>query len=626
MMPIWKDASYFDSPSKDVKDGPHNEDDDKDKSENDNTTKEVNTAGQHVNTASLVVNTGHFELNTVDLSLNTASSSDPHSPTDMFKFGASDTLEATHVEFFSDRDAQKVDLGNIPNSYRVPTNSHTRIHKDHPIKTMIGEVKSFIQTRRINKPTSEKELNPQAFLKLYLIHLRWKQCRKNFFNSSSNRFGYLWICLIERRPLEQNGSSEIRKMKEEEVYVTQPPGFKDPDHPDKVYKVVKALYGLHQAPKVRHETLSNYLKFNYLDVKSASTPVDLEKPLVRDEDTNDVDVHLYRSMIGSLMYLISSRPAIMFAVCACARFQVTLKTSHLLAVKRIFRYQKGKPTLGLWYPRDSPFKLVAYTNSDYARATQDRKSTTRGYQFLGNKLESWQYKKQTMVATSTTEAEYVAAASCCGQKVNPLGNSKEVKTLRYLSLVVPLKKVGDEAVHKELGDRMERAATTASSLETKQDNVIYVSLIRQFWETTSSSTYENGEIEITATIDGRVKSVTESDPTISPPPNSSPSRVPTPLYDSPLPGGNTTGNEKGRMTLNELMVLCTLLSKKVESLESDLKQIKLTYGAAYSKLIMKVKKLKNKVKSRKAKRRVRFIVSEDEDDLEDPSKQGRKIA
>ncbi|GJW13847.1 retrotransposon protein, putative, ty1-copia subclass [Tanacetum coccineum] len=120
-------------------------------------------------------------------------------------------------------------------------------------------------------------------------------------------------------------------------------------------------------------------KFNYTDVKSATTPVDLEKPLVKDGDANDVDVYLYRSMIGSLMYLTVSRPDIMFAVCACARFQVTPKTSHLLAVKRIFRYLKGKPTLGLWYSRDSPFELVAYTDSDYAGETQDRKSTTGGY-------------------------------------------------------------------------------------------------------------------------------------------------------------------------------------------------------------------------------------------------------
>ncbi|GJT21199.1 uncharacterized mitochondrial protein-like protein [Tanacetum coccineum] len=125
--------------------------------------------------------------------------------------------------------------------------------------------------------------------------------------------------------------------------------------------------------KYVHEILR---KFNYSDVKSASTPTDLEKPLVKDADADDVDEHLYRSMIGSLMYLTASRPDITFAVCACARFQVSLKTSHLLAVKRIFRYLKGKPSLGLWYSKDSPLELIAYTDSDYAGATLDRKSTT----------------------------------------------------------------------------------------------------------------------------------------------------------------------------------------------------------------------------------------------------------
>ncbi|GKE33066.1 hypothetical protein Tco_1452388, partial [Tanacetum coccineum] len=106
VMPIWKDASYFDSPSNDV--------------------------------------------------VNTASSYDPDSPKDMFKMGASHTLEATHVEFFSDEDEPKVDLGNILNSYTVPTTPNTRIHKDHPIKNVIGDVKSSVQTRRMTKPTSEQ--------------------------------------------------------------------------------------------------------------------------------------------------------------------------------------------------------------------------------------------------------------------------------------------------------------------------------------------------------------------------------------------------------------------------------------------------------------------------------------
>nr|GFA25744.1 hypothetical protein [Tanacetum cinerariifolium] len=207
---------------------------------------------------------------------------------------------------------------------------------------------------------------------------------------------------------------------EEEVYVCQPSGFEDPDHPDKVYKVVKALYGLNQAPRAWYETLATYLlengfqrvkidqtlfiqkqkgdillvqiyvddiifgeltfflglqvkqkkdgifisqdkyvaeilrKFGLTEGKSASTPIDTDKPLLKDPD-----------------------------VCACARFQVTPKASHLHVVKRIFRYLKGKPHLGLWYPKDSHFDLVAYSDSDYGGASLDRKSTTGGCQFLG---------------------------------------------------------------------------------------------------------------------------------------------------------------------------------------------------------------------------------------------------
>nr|GEY00608.1 uncharacterized mitochondrial protein AtMg00810-like [Tanacetum cinerariifolium] len=110
--------------------------------------------------------------------------------------------------------------------------------------------------------------------------------------------------------------------------------------------------------------------------KSASTPIDNKKPLLKYPDGKDVDVHIYESMIGLLMYLTSSRPDIMFAVCACACFQVAPKDSHLHAIKRIFRYLKGKPYLVLWYPEDSPFNLVAYSDSDYAGESFDRKSTT----------------------------------------------------------------------------------------------------------------------------------------------------------------------------------------------------------------------------------------------------------
>ncbi|GJS44307.1 putative ribonuclease H-like domain-containing protein [Tanacetum coccineum] len=225
---------------------------------------------------------------------------------------------------------------------------------------------------------------------------------------------------------------------EKEVYVYQPPGFKDPKFSDRVYKVEKALYGLHQAPKAWYETLSTYLldngfqrddiifrstkkslctkfeklmhnkfqmssmgeltfflglqvtqkddgifisqdkyvdeilkKFVFSTVKTTSTPMETSNSLIKDENAKDVDVHLYRSMIGSLICLTSSRPDIMFVVYACARFQVTPKVSHLHAMKIIFRYLKGQPKLGLWYPKDSPFDLEAYTNSDYASTSLD---------------------------------------------------------------------------------------------------------------------------------------------------------------------------------------------------------------------------------------------------------------
>ncbi|GJY96600.1 putative ribonuclease H-like domain-containing protein [Tanacetum coccineum] len=200
---------------------------------------------------------------------------------------------------------------------------------------------------------------------------------------------------------------------EEEVYVHQPPGFVDPAHPNKVYKVKQQPDGIFIS---QDKYVADILKkFDFCSIKTATTPIESNKPLVKDEDGVEVDVHEYRSMIGSLVYLTASRPNIMFVACACARFQVTPKASHLHVVKRIFRYLKHQPKLELWYPRDSPFELEAFSDSDYAGASLDRKSTTDGCQFLGRRLISWQCKKQTIVANSTTKAEYVAVAHCCGQ-------------------------------------------------------------------------------------------------------------------------------------------------------------------------------------------------------------------
>ncbi|GJY66182.1 putative ribonuclease H-like domain-containing protein [Tanacetum coccineum] len=161
VMLIWRDALYFDSSTKDVdndepksaaddqkqvEDGLDNE---KDKSNDDSSPKEVNAVGQHVNTASP-------EVNTVDPSVSTASSNNQDSPKYMLTMGAIHTLKATHVEFFSDEDEPEVDFGNITNSYTVPTTPNTRIHKDHPIENVIGDVKTSVQTRRMTKPTSKQ--------------------------------------------------------------------------------------------------------------------------------------------------------------------------------------------------------------------------------------------------------------------------------------------------------------------------------------------------------------------------------------------------------------------------------------------------------------------------------------
>ncbi|KAI3797947.1 hypothetical protein L1987_33212 [Smallanthus sonchifolius] len=247
----------------------------------------------------------------------------------------------------------------------------------------------------------------------------------------------------------------------EEVYVTQPPGFEDPHNINKVYKLDKALYGLHQAPRAWYETLSKHLlsngfdrgqidslsssgkqevifylckymsmtlslglpmkgcdilsKYKMNDCSTYGTPIPVNHGLHPDKDGKDVDFKMYRGMIGSLMYLTASRPDIMFAVCLCSRFQSQSKESHMIAVKMIFRYLKGKPRLGLWYSKQQSFDFKAYTDSDYGGCNLDRKSTSGGCQFLGDRLVSWQCKKQSMVSVSTCEAEYIAAASCCSQ-------------------------------------------------------------------------------------------------------------------------------------------------------------------------------------------------------------------
>nr|GEU83034.1 putative ribonuclease H-like domain-containing protein [Tanacetum cinerariifolium] len=235
-------------------------------------------------------------------------------------------------------------------------------------------------------------------------------------------------------------------------------GFEDPNHPDKVYKVVKELYGLHQAPRAWYETLSKYLLENgfqrdkidqTLFIKKQKGDILMVQIYVDDIIFGATNKDLCKSfeklmkdkfqmsLMGELTFFLGlqvkqKKDGIFisqnkYVAKILRKFILTkgksastpIDTEKPLLkdpdVKRIFRYLKGKPYLGLWYPKDSPFDLVAHSDSDYAGASLDRNSTTGGCQFLGCKFISWQCKKQIVVATSFTEAEYVAAASCCVQ-------------------------------------------------------------------------------------------------------------------------------------------------------------------------------------------------------------------
>ncbi|KAI3706786.1 hypothetical protein L6452_24752 [Arctium lappa] len=156
-------------------------------------------------------------------------------------------------------------------------------------------------------------------------------------------------------------------------------------------------------------------KFDLTQTSAMKTPMAPPLTLNKDPSGKPVNVTAYRGMIVSLLYHTTSRPDIMYSNFLCERYQTEPKESHLIAVKRIFRYLKGTPNLGLWYPKDSRFDLTGYSDSDFAGCKLDRKSTTGGYQLLGGKLVSWTRKKQNSVSTSTTKVEYVAAGSCCAQ-------------------------------------------------------------------------------------------------------------------------------------------------------------------------------------------------------------------
>ncbi|GJX84371.1 retrovirus-related pol polyprotein from transposon TNT 1-94 [Tanacetum coccineum] len=711
------------------------------KEDNVNSTNNVNTAG-NVNSVSSTINVvGTNEVNAVGENIIIELLFDP-------KISA---LEDDSIFDFStddEGDGAVADMNNLDTTIQVSPIPTIRIHKDHPIDQVIGDLQSATQTRKMSKNLEEHGFeqpkkvihalkDPSWIEAMQEEILQFKLVTQGYTQEEGIDYDEVFapVARIEAIRLfltyasfkdfmvyQMDVKSAFLYGKiEEDVYVCQPPGFENPDFPDRVYKVEKALYGLHQAPRAWYETLSTYLldngfqrgkidktllikrhkgdillmssmgeltfflrlqvnqkkdgifisqdkyvdeilkKFGFTEVKTVSTPMETQKPLHKDEDGKEVDVHMYRSIIGSLMYLTSSRPGIMLAVCACARYQVNPKVLHLHAVKRTFRYLKGQPKLGLWYPKDSPFDLVAYPDSDYAGASLDRKSTTGGCQFLGCKLISWQCKKLTvfwstaMVKTINREVQLHALVD--GKKIIITGSSvrrdlqladergsailtdphhtptiiqpssqpqktqqprKPNRTdIRIPQPSDPIENVTDEVVHKELGDSLVRAATTASSLEAKHDS-------SNINKTQSKATPNESSSHGINSGGGPWCQETMSDPTAQTRFES----VSKHSNDSLLARGNTLRSDEDSLKLNELIALCTTLQNRV----LDLEKSKTSQHNEILSLKRRVKKLEKKNRSRthrlkrlyKVGLTARVESSGDEESLgEDASKQGR---
>ncbi|WVZ51642.1 hypothetical protein U9M48_002764 [Paspalum notatum var. saurae] len=223
---------------------------------------------------------------------------------------------------------------------------------------------------------------------------------------------------------------------EEEVYVRQPPGFESAKFPDRVYKLRKALYGLKQAPRAWYARLKSFL------LKSGFVMGSVDKTLFllsHGGDTLIVQIYIddiifggsshalvssfaeqmcrefEMSLMGELQFFLGLQIKHDPEVCLCARYQASSRTSHYQAVKHIFRYLKFTPELGLWYSSGSSLSLRGFSDADFAGCRVERKSTSGTCQFLEASLVSRSSRKQTSVSLSTTEAEYIAAASCCSQ-------------------------------------------------------------------------------------------------------------------------------------------------------------------------------------------------------------------
>nr|GEX37484.1 putative ribonuclease H-like domain-containing protein [Tanacetum cinerariifolium] len=319
-------------------------------------------------------------------------------------------------------------------------------------------------------------------------------------------------------------------------------------------------------------------------------------------------------MIVSLMYLTSSRLDIMFAVCAYARYQVNSKVSHLHVVKKIFRYLKGQPKFSLWYPRDSPFDLVACTDSDYAEASLGRKSTTGGSQFLRCRLISWQCKKHTVVANFITEAEYVAASSCCGQYALTVNPTVYISCIEQFWTIAKAKTINEKGHLQALvvGKKILIIESTKLTFYKAFFSSQWKFLIHDILQCLSSKTHAWNEFSSTI-ASAIICLATNHKFNFS---NYIVERVNTPRID------------EDSLKLKKLTELCTNLQNRV----LDLEITKTTQAMEIESLKRMVKKLEKKQSSRTYKHKRLYKVglitsvesSDDNEDLgDDVSKQGR---
>nr|GEY04739.1 hypothetical protein [Tanacetum cinerariifolium] len=369
----------------------------------------------------------------------------------------------TPVQDRGETSSRHVDSSNMHTFYQRNPSKHCWT-KDHPLEQVIGNPSQSVRTRR--QLESDGEMYVWELINIPLcknvINMKWlwknKRDEENTVIRNKSLFvakGYAQkegvdfeesfapVARLEAVRLfivyAAHKSFTVYQMDvktaflygtlKEEVYVNQPDGFVDPYHPDKVYRLKKALYGLKQAPRAWYDELSNFLvskgfskgsvdptlfitkhKGDILlhgmtSCDSVGTPM-ATKHLDADLSGTLVDQTKYRSMVRALMYLTASRPDIVHATCYCARYQAKPTEKHLTAVKRIFRYLKDTINMGLWYPKDTGFELIAFLDSNHAGCVDSRKSTSDGIQFLGgDKLVSWSSKKKDCTSMSLAEAE-----------------------------------------------------------------------------------------------------------------------------------------------------------------------------------------------------------------------------